>query len=301
VDAVLLKLLAKDPGERYADGLSLAEDLERVARGEAPLQADPPVGESTAVAERTATPGSPDRSATPRVAPALAPLRGRAAFEVPPVDRTTTRGTRSRPDPPPAPAPAGPTGRRLALLAGAVLVVGAVAGAFLARGGSLPFVATGPTPAARATPVPEPDATPLPRPTPAPRDAPTPIPTPVATPTPPGAAPVATPESDLATLEIDFEHHYKSGRIRVWVDRQQVLDEQLGGRVEAQVAGIEFRSGYVGANIPVAPGRREVTVQVDWDDNSRFDTVVGTFREADPRRLRVRIDRFIKKMSLDWS
>jgi len=309
LDAVLGKLLAKDPGERYADGLSLAEDLDRVARGEAPLQASRPVGESTAVSAPTLAPGPGTRTAPGAVTPADAALRGRAAFETPRPERTTTLGTRSRPTPPPSPGrgAAGPGrggGGRIALAAGVVvvLVAGAVAGALLARGGaSLPFLATGPTPAARATPTPEPDATPLPPPTPAPRDAPTPVPTPEATPTPARATPVSTPASDLATLEIDFEHHYKSGRIRVWVDRQQVLDEQLGGRVQAQVAGIKFRSGYVGADIPVAPGRREVTVQVDWDDNSRFDTVVGTFREAGRRRLQVRIDRFIKKMSLDWS
>jgi serine/threonine-protein kinase len=290
VDAVLMKLLAKNPGERYVDGLSLAEDLERVAAGQAPLQADPPVGESTAVAARTAAPAP----AVPTAAPGMRPA-----------DRTTTLGTRARPSPPPgarAPGPAARGGERRPFLVAAalLLVVGVVAGAMLARGGSdMPFVASGPTPAAKPTPTPDADATPLPDPTPAPRDAPTPVPAPEATPTPAGAS--ATPESDLATLEIDFEHHYKSGRIRVWVDRQPVLDEQLGGRVRAQVAGVVFRSGYVGAEIPVAPGRREVTVQVDWDDNSRFGTLAGSFEEQGRRRLRVRIDRFIKKMSLDWS
>lgn len=274
VDAVLVKLLAKDPGGRYADGLSLAEDLERVARAEAPLHADPPVGESTAVAAKTAAPARPTAAGVEPVSPGTAPR-----------EAVGGRG-------------------RLAFLMSAVLLViaGVVVGALLARGGrGLPFVATGPTPAARPTPVPDTDATPLPPPTPAPRDAPTPVPTPVPTATPAGDVATPTPESDLATLEIDFEHHYKSGRIRIWVDRQQVLDEQLGGRVRAQVAGIRFRSGFVGAEIPVAPGRREVTVQVDWDDNSRFEAAVGSFQERGRRRLRVRIDRFIKKMTLDWS
>jgi hypothetical protein len=184
-----------------------------------------------------------------------------------------------------------------------VLTLGVVVGAMLARGGgSLPFVDMAPTPAARPTPVPAPDATPLPRLTPAPRDAPTPPPTPEPTPSPVDATPTPAPPvaSHLAVLRLDFEHHYRSGRIRVWVDRQAVLDEQLGGRIEAQVAGIEFRRGYVGAEIPVAPGRREVTVQVDWDDNSRFDTAVTTFGEGGRRMLRVRIDRLLKRMSLDW-
>jgi serine/threonine-protein kinase len=47
LDGVLARALAKDPKDRYANGAELADDLERVIRGEVPLR-------PLALGERTA-------------------------------------------------------------------------------------------------------------------------------------------------------------------------------------------------------------------------------------------------------
>jgi len=101
-------------------------------------------------------------------------------------------------------------------------------------------------------------------------------------------------------LAIDFEHHYKQGTLHVWVDKQLVLERSLGGRVKADLGGIKFREGSVDAAIGLKPGIHHVWVEVNWDDNRRAEGLSGDFQAGRTRRLRIRIDRFLKKMSLKW-
>ena len=101
-------------------------------------------------------------------------------------------------------------------------------------------------------------------------------------------------------LAVDFEHHYKQGTLHVWVDKQLVLERSLGGRVKADLGGIKFREGRVDAAITLEPGIHHVWVEVSWDDNRRAEGLSGDFQAGRTRRLRIRIDRFLKKMSLKW-
>ncbi len=67
LDALVVKLLAKNPEERYASAAVLAEDLRRVRDGLAPLEAGPGEGATTPLREEA------DRTALTVVAPARAP------------------------------------------------------------------------------------------------------------------------------------------------------------------------------------------------------------------------------------
>ena len=50
----------------------------------------------------------------------------------------------------------------------------------------------------------------------------------------------------------------------------------------------------------VAPGRREVKVQVQWDDNTRTEATAATFKPGVTRTLEIRILRVLNVLTLDW-
>jgi serine/threonine-protein kinase len=102
-----------------------------------------------------------------------------------------------------------------------------------------------------------------------------------------------------AGMLVDFQHPLRSGRLRIWVDQQLMLDENLAGRVKKLLA-IKVRQGSVQEQVPLAPGRHEIRVQVDWDDNERSERISGMFKEAQTRRLEVRLGRVRKNLSVDW-
>lgn len=116
----------------------------------------------------------------------------------------------------------------------------------------------------------------------------------------PRPTPTAAERSGPAQLRVDFQHHYKSGTVTVYVDKKPVFSQSLGGDVRAEVAGVELRRGEVASTLEVQPGRRDIWVEVRWDDNRRSGGLSGTFKAGRARTLRIRIDRFVKKMSLEW-
>jgi hypothetical protein len=153
----------------------------------------------------------------------------------------------------------------LAVAAVAVLLAAVVFVIWPARSG--PDEA--PAPAARVAPV-----------------APSPAPTGV----PPASAP--------GRLAIDFEHHLKSGLLRVFVDGEPVLEEELDARRTKKVLLFKVSQGVVRETLDVAPGKRTVRVQLKWGDNLRQQSVAGTFREGVTRRLRVRVGRLLGDLSV---
>ncbi|MET0552827.1 MAG: serine/threonine-protein kinase [Vicinamibacteria bacterium] len=121
-----------------------------------------------------------------------------------------------------------------------------------------------------------------------------------------GAAPVAppvekaTPAPPLAAgrLAIDFEHHLKSGLLRVFVDGDTVLEEELDARRTKKVLLFKVSQGAVRETIDVAAGKHTVRVQVKWDEHVRQQSVAGTFRDGVTRRLRVRVGRLLGDLSV---
>jgi serine/threonine-protein kinase len=131
----------------------------------------------------------------------------------------------------------------------------------------------------------------------------TPVPAAVA----PAAAtprPARTPEARVAEepgrLAIDFDHHLRSGNLRVWIDDEEVLDQGFGGKVTKKIFSIRIRKGSVDELLQVAPGRHEVRVQVQWDGNTRTDTTWANFKPGATRTLEIRILRVVNVMTLGW-
>jgi len=122
------------------------------------------------------------------------------------------------------------------------------------------------------------------------------------------AAPVSTPAAaaddpdsgEPGQLAIDFDHHLRSGTLRVWVDDDVVLDQPFGARVTRKILSLRLRKGSVDEVLKVKPGRREVKVQVQWDDNTRTDVTAATFKPGATRTLQIRILRVLNVMTLDW-
>jgi serine/threonine-protein kinase len=116
------------------------------------------------------------------------------------------------------------------------------------------------------------------------------------TPAPPPSAPAAP----MSRLQVDFAHHLKSGRLRVWVDEDLVLEDELDSRVTKKILSLRVRKGMVDETLEVPAGRRQVKVQVRWDDNIKTGTISGTFKANRTRRLEIRVSRVLGGLSLRW-
>jgi serine/threonine-protein kinase len=137
-------------------------------------------------------------------------------------------------------------------------------------------------------------------------DPPAPIlgdssPAPAAPDTPPPAA-ASPPEAPSAPglLVVEFEHHIRKGKLKVWVDGKPVLDQDLDGRVVHRILSLELRKGVVEESLTLDPGPHEVRVQVRWDKNVKTSRIQGTFASGTTRRLGVDVGRLRGKLSLAW-
>ena len=123
----------------------------------------------------------------------------------------------------------------------------------------------------------------------------------------PAKAPAREPSSSAALspagagrLAIDFEHHLKTGRMRVWVDDDLVLEEELDAKVARKILSFRVRKGAVEETLEVPAGRHQVKVQVRWDDNIKTEVTSAMFRSGATRRLEVRVSRLLGGLSLRW-
>src|SRR5262249_44865215 len=140
--------------------------------------------------------------------------------------------------PPPPPPSRGPGLRRVKLAVLAVLVLGLVS--LLVRGwGVTPLPGPNPSPSSPAGSVP----------TPAP-SAPTVI----------GelTAGLRAIGGEPGHLAIDFEHPLKSGRLRVWVDEEMVLEEKLAARVSKKALMFNYSKGNLAQTLDVSPGHHTI-------------------------------------------
>jgi hypothetical protein len=115
---------------------------------------------------------------------------------------------------------------------------------------------------------------------------------------PPAVKPTPAAPAAAGRLAIDFEHHLKSGLLRVFVDGETVLEEELDARRTKKILLFKVSQGVVREAIDVAPGKHTVRVQLKWDENVRQQSVAGTFRDGVTRRLRVRVGRLLGDLSV---
>jgi eukaryotic-like serine/threonine-protein kinase len=286
VDKVLERAMAKDPDARYASALTFAEDLDDVQAGHFPrhlltdvdaaaLDAIPVTGSSTGA--RSGPVHTEVELVVAEEDPLELALRS-IGSEPGASPRPSTVALKPPPPPPPPPRP-GLRRRQLAVVA--VLVLGLVS--LLVRGwGIAPLPGPDPSPSAPAASIP--------------------------TPTP--SAPTIIGEltaglrgigGDPGHLAIDFEHPLKSGRLRVWVDEDMVLEEKLAARVSKKALSFNYyNKGVLAQTLDVSPGHHTIRAQVTWEDNDKTESIAGTFKAGATRRLEVRLGRLRKNLSLEW-
>jgi hypothetical protein len=114
------------------------------------------------------------------------------------------------------------------------------------------------------------------------------------------SAGAVAPAAPVGRMAIDFEHHLRSGRVRVWLDEELVLEEELDSRVTRKILSFRLRKGAVEQTLEVPPGRHQVKVQVRWDDNIKTEATARTFRAGATHRLEIRVSRLLGDLSLRW-
>jgi hypothetical protein len=103
-----------------------------------------------------------------------------------------------------------------------------------------------------------------------------------------------------ARLLVDLEHPLKSGRLRLWISGKLALDQRLRGETEKKLKVIKVRAGELEDTLKLRPGRHEIEVAVNWEDNERRQHISGVFGEGQARHLEIRVGRLRKNLSLDW-
>jgi len=113
--------------------------------------------------------------------------------------------------------------------------------------------------------------------------------------------PTLVPIVPPAELEFALEHPFDRGTVRVWIDGDQVLDEDLRGRVAHKVFSLKTYEGSFNRTLDVAPGEHVVRVHVEGGDFSKSMRIRGTFESRVPRRLVAKVGGLLsKKLSLVW-
>jgi serine/threonine protein kinase len=103
-----------------------------------------------------------------------------------------------------------------------------------------------------------------------------------------------------ARLKIDFEHSLATGTLRLWIDREMVLQEQLESLDTTNIPGLRLRKGRLGRDIAVKPGPHTIRVQVRWDDNERQQILSSAFESGEARPLVINLGRLRKNLSVEW-
>ena len=286
---VVARCLAKDPTDRYPDCAALAEDLDDLETGHSPrhrpVAALPAAAGGTVVSPQGASlSGSGADSAIPDLAAALeglvSPTAGSQASGRPAV----AAASRPRPlVPAPAPQAGGLLGSPFLpyVVAAAGLLVAVL---LLASRGS------------RA-----PDSTPSRslREDPSAAEPREPAGTPSRS-SPPAPPP---PPPDVARLAVSFEHSLKHGSLQVSVDDEVVIEQALDSRVTRKVLSLRFRKGSLTNTLDLEPGKHEVRLRVEWDDNVKAESIWANFEPGKVRTLKARLGGFAgirTGLSLEW-
>jgi serine/threonine protein kinase len=281
VDRILARALAKDVADRYPDAKTMANEIREVLGEQNPPEealVAPGANETHALSSRdvgvSTRPGGDLQDELETLISGLTPLEAEpvSTRTIPPTERKasdpgndTARFTRR----------AGLVSLGLVALAGiTLLAVGAWRLWPLAASlGPLPSPlpsAVSPTPAATA------DVSPVASPNPRPSVVPA-----------------------VAHLAIDFDYPFKDGTLRIFVDGTLSLVEELKGQPDRNFVGITRHKGSIEKSITIRPGRREVKVEVTWEDNVKEDRVSQTFRAGELRRLEIKLGRIRKNLSVE--
>jgi len=277
VDELIARAMAKDPADRYPDGEAFARDAEELLAGR-------PLAEAAWLDELGLLDGTEAglASSTFRTGPSIpVPAFVRppsTSLNAPTVLPETASLTRTAP-------PAAPPGRLVPLLiAAAGVLVGILLVVALVRARSPESKVAVREPLREATPRVA-LATPLPRAAPPREDD-----------APQEREDIPRGESRLV---VDFEHHLRSGTLRVFIDDDEVFEEALDSRVTKKILTLRLRKGSVDEVLAVKPGKHEIRVQLQWDGRTKSRWLRATFEGGTSRTLRIRVSRLFNDLSLE--
>ncbi len=278
VDYLLARALAKNPNDRYREARDLAADIEDILEGRPPRHR----------AGWTAPPPIPQSDLEPTLVAALGP----GAF-MPTI--TVGPGSGSGELIPPLPAVLRAR-RRGRLSARSLALLGAAAIALAGLAGSRGWFSAAPHPPARpsvslgAPPATAPPLSSVPATLPA-------LPAPATTEPKADAASASSP----ARVVVDVEHPLESGRLRMWLDDEELLVDRLKGEVTKNLVLFKLRSGVLTEVLDLTPGRHRFKVEVSWNDQVRSEEIPARFLPGETYRLEVRLGRMKKDLSLRWT
>ena len=113
--------------------------------------------------------------------------------------------------------------------------------------------------------------------------------------------PTLAPIVPTAKLFFELEHPFDHATVRVWIDGDEVLDEDLRGRVTRKVLSLRTYKGSFERTLDVAPGEHVIRVHVEGDDFSKSMRMRGTFESGEPRRLVAKVGGLLgKNLKLVW-
>ena len=298
VDYVVRRALAKGLDKRYPDGRTLADDLEDLCAGRPPRHRAgwvPPVpADATMV---STTPAVLPKTQVPPVVPAEAldpvPRTGAATAGAEPPSRVPAARAALVPKVTPA------RSRGLGWMGPALGAAGALAAvAALAVGVWIASRGAGRVPVAPGVETAEPVGGAQP-PGEGVAGAAEPL---EPQPSRPGLLPSFLQPAAPAGLDIDVDHSLKSGRLRVWLDDELVLDEALRGRVKKKILVYKRRAGHLDKTLEIEPGDHTIIVRVDSDGNVLRERVSARFEAGATRHLVARIGGLLRKhLELSWS
>jgi hypothetical protein len=116
---------------------------------------------------------------------------------------------------------------------------------------------------------------------------------------PPGPLSSLLPQ-EPGRLRIDFEHPLRRGTLRVFVDNELALEEQLTGQQTKKALVFKLHQGSFRDELEIAPGLHEMRVEVRWDGNVKTARIVGNFRPGATRRLEASLGRIRRDLNLEW-
>ena len=112
---------------------------------------------------------------------------------------------------------------------------------------------------------------------------------------------MATAAGGPAQLDLTFEHPFKSGSLKVWVDDELVVEEALSSRERRRLRFLKSRKGEESATLDVPPGEHVVRVVVESEDFNSSRRIRGTFESGETRHLAASVGGLLRKeLTLTW-
>jgi serine/threonine protein kinase len=102
-----------------------------------------------------------------------------------------------------------------------------------------------------------------------------------------------------ARLFFELSHTLRSGRLRVSVDGDNVIDDPIVAPHAKSFLGLTTRAARVHRTLDLEPGRRHISVQVLWGKEQRTEAITLTLKPGSSRRVAADLGGVLKSLSLE--